>query len=79
MKKVIDDVSVLVVEGCLVQKLSTLLPPEDVYDFPEDLVKRVAGEKETVIAERKRLEEKLKVLEKGMAKLRPYSRSNTGK
>jgi hypothetical protein len=75
LKKVIDDVSVLAVEGSLVQKLPTLFPPEDIHDLSASLVNRVAGEKEATTAERKRLEEKLKVLEKGMAKLRPYVRS----
>ena len=70
MKKLVDDVSVLAVEGCLIQKLSGLLSPETIFDLADADLQRIAGESDESTAERVRATEKLEVLESGMAELK---------
>ncbi|KAH9908514.1 P-loop containing nucleoside triphosphate hydrolase protein [Xylariomycetidae sp. FL2044] len=68
-KRFVDDVSVLAVEACLVQKLPHLLKPEIIYNLRDDEVQRLASESDTEAAQRARTTEKLEVLENGMADL----------
>lgn len=69
MKKFIDDVSVLAVERCLVNKLPHLLQAESVLDLKDDEVARLAGETQGAAMERERCTEKLAILEDGRGDL----------
>ncbi|KAG5993869.1 hypothetical protein E4U43_003379 [Claviceps pusilla] len=65
MKKFIDDISVLAVERCLINKLPHLFRAESVLDLKDEEVARVAGETAEAAAERDRCSEKLAILEDG--------------
>jgi hypothetical protein len=69
LKKLVDDVSILAVERCLIQKLPDLLSPDVVYVLTDVEVQRIAGESSESAAERVRTTHKLQVLESGMAEL----------
>jgi hypothetical protein len=65
-----DDVSVLAVERCLIQKLPDLLSPEIVYDLTVAEIQRIAGENHESAAKRIRTMEKLRVLEGSVSDLK---------
>lgn len=65
------------VESCLLKKLPSLLSLDVVCDLSEADVQRFAGESPSVIAERKRLTQKLGVLEDGLALLTQLGRGPT--
>ncbi|KAL1953240.1 hypothetical protein VTO42DRAFT_3355 [Malbranchea cinnamomea] len=69
LKKVVDDVSVLAVEQCLIKPLPSLFTPEIVFNLKDDVVRRIAGESEESIIERERLTDRLRVLETGLQQL----------
>jgi hypothetical protein len=73
LKKVVDDISVLAVEECLIQRLPTLFTPETVFNLDEDVIQRIAAESEESAAERERSTRRLRILETG---LRDLSRLN---
>ena len=72
-KKVVDDISVLAVEECLIQQLPTLFMPETVFNMDDDIIRTIAAESEESVAERERCNVRLRVLETG---LRDLSRLN---
>lgn len=76
MKTVIDDVSVLAVERCLIQKLPDLFSPEIVYDLTDAEIQRIAGENHESAAERMLTMEKLRVLEGGVSDLKRLKKHN---
>ncbi|CAL3966112.1 unnamed protein product, partial [Diplocarpon coronariae] len=70
LKKLIDDVSILAIERCLIQNLPDLLSPDVIMDLTDEEVQRIAGESVESVAERGRAMHKLQVLETGMAELK---------
>ncbi|CAK7274263.1 hypothetical protein SEPCBS57363_006074 [Sporothrix epigloea] len=74
LKMFIDNVSVLVVEQCLVSKLPSLFTPDTIYSFSDKEIARLAGEDEHATAERSRLMEKRKCLQECEADLRLLDR-----
>lgn len=69
MKQFIDDVSVLAVEHCIIQKLTSLLSSEAICDLTDEDINRMAGESQEVASERIRVAEKLSLLEEGRIRL----------
>ena len=65
-----DDVSILAVEECLIQKLPSLLSSDVICGLTDAEIQRLAGESTESAAERKRATEKLTVLENGMVELK---------
>jgi hypothetical protein len=74
MKTVVDDLSVLAVEKCLVKGLPDLLSPETIIGLDDATVTRIAAETEESRLERSRVTEKLKVLESTLVVLRSLDR-----
>ncbi|KAG6118850.1 hypothetical protein E4U13_008225 [Claviceps humidiphila] len=65
INKFIDDVSVLAVEQCLIDKLPDLFPDGIVIDFKDEEIARLAGETEAASKQREKCNQKLAVLENG--------------
>ncbi|KAG8409302.1 hypothetical protein J3459_017609 [Metarhizium acridum] len=63
LEKFVDDISVLAVEQCLLEKLPTLFLPEAVMDLPDHDVSYFVKERDTAPTERARCADKLRVLE----------------
>ncbi|KAI1359295.1 P-loop containing nucleoside triphosphate hydrolase protein [Xylaria arbuscula] len=74
LKTVIDDVSALAIEVCLVQEVPRLLTPEGICNLSDEEVHSIAGESLTSTSERKRLDEKLSVLQRGLTQLGRFKR-----
>jgi hypothetical protein len=77
LKNVVDNISVLAIESCLIKPLPSIFSPDAVCDLDEDLVQRIAGENAESVMERIRLKERLEVLETGigaLSRLATYSR-----
>ncbi|KAH6856208.1 P-loop containing nucleoside triphosphate hydrolase protein [Chaetomium sp. MPI-CAGE-AT-0009] len=70
LKSLVDAVSTLAVERCLLQKLSAILSPEIVCELTDEGVQRIAGESPESVAERAQAAEKLAVLEDAMFELK---------
>jgi hypothetical protein len=74
MKTMVDDLSVLAVEKCLVKRLPDLLSPETIIGLDDATIIRIAAETEESRLERSRVTEKLKVLESTLVVLRSLDR-----
>ncbi|KAI0864276.1 P-loop containing nucleoside triphosphate hydrolase protein [Xylaria cubensis] len=74
LKTVIDDVSALAIEICLVQEVPRLLTPEGICNLSDEEVHSIASESLMSASERKRLNEKLSVLQRGLAQLGKFKR-----
>ncbi|KAL2362838.1 hypothetical protein RJZ56_004253 [Blastomyces dermatitidis] len=65
LKRFIDDVAIEIIEMKLVSALGALLSPITVFNMPDDIVTRIAGESEEHRAEREELNKQLDILAKG--------------
>ncbi|KAF4960871.1 hypothetical protein FGADI_704 [Fusarium gaditjirri] len=76
VNRFIDDVSVLAIEDCLINKLPSLFTPSSVVEMSDEELYLLAGETEKSSLERKRLELKREILERGLQDLKSlYKRS----
>lgn len=69
LKKFIDDVSVLAIEQCLVQKLPDLFSPSVVLNLSDEDIHHLAAESPEAGAERVRYSEKRDVLQAALRSL----------
>ncbi|EGE80242.2 dynamin GTPase, variant [Blastomyces dermatitidis ATCC 18188] len=65
LKRFIDDVAIEIIEMKLVSALGAILSPITVFNMPDDIVTRIAGESEEHRAEREELNKQLDILAKG--------------
>lgn len=70
LKTVVDSVSTLAVERCLLQKLPSILCPDVVCELTDDMVSLIAAEGPESLAKREHATEKLAVLEDAIVELR---------
>jgi len=70
MDRFIDDVSVLVIEDCLIGKVSGLFGSSKVLEMSPDDISRLAGETTESSIERKRLVDKRNILDAGLRGLK---------
>ncbi|WKT40416.1 Dynamin [Fusarium oxysporum f. sp. vasinfectum] len=76
VNRFIDDVGILAIEDCLISKLSSLFTSSSVAEMSDEELYLLAGETEESSVERKRLEVKQGILEKGLQDLKSlYKRS----
>ncbi|SCO82504.1 related to Mx2 protein (GTPase protein) [Fusarium oxysporum] len=76
VNRFIDDVSVLAIEDCLISKLPSLFTSSSVAEMSDEELYLLAGETEESSDQRKRLELKQGILEKGLQDLKSlYKRS----
>ncbi|KAK6220869.1 hypothetical protein LQW54_001789 [Pestalotiopsis sp. IQ-011] len=71
-KKFLDSITVEVVEILLMAALPAMLSPLKVFEMPPELIAQLAGEPERVQCERKELERRLAVLNKGYEIFRQF-------
>jgi hypothetical protein len=79
MKMVVDNIAVLGIEFCLVEKLSEMLSSEVVMNLDDAVVQEIAGEEEDSQEERARTLKKLQILESALQDLRRQGRHKQGK
>lgn len=68
----IDDISVIAVEICLIKKLPLLLTPNRVLELGAAEIKLLVGESEETAIDRKKLNEKLGLLQKGLQDIKRF-------
>jgi hypothetical protein len=69
MKMAVDNIAVLGIEFCLVEKLSEMLSSDVVMNLDDAVVQDIAGEEEDSQKERARTLKKLQILESGLQDL----------
>ncbi|KAF5591764.1 Mx2 (GTPase) [Fusarium pseudocircinatum] len=77
VNRFIDDVSVLAIEGCLISKLPSLFTASSVAEMSDETLHLLACENEESATERKRLELKQGILEKGLQDLKSLYKHST--
>lgn len=70
LKSFVDNVSILVIENCLLRKLLDLFTPDSIYTIADEDIGHLAGENKEATAERAHLVEKKACLEKCENELR---------
>jgi hypothetical protein len=78
MKVAVDNIAVLGIEFCLLEKLSDMLSPDVVMNLDDTIVQEIAGEEEDSQKERVRALAKLQSLEAGLQTLRRLGRHKKG-
>ena len=78
MKVVVDNIAVLGIEFCLLEKLSDMLSSDVVMNLDDTVVQEIAGEEEDSQKERVRAFAKLQSLETGLQTLRRLGRHKKG-
>ena len=78
MKVAVDNIAVLGIEFCLLEKLSEMLSAEVVMNLDDAVVQEIAGEEEDSRSERARALKKLESLESGLQTLCRLGRHNQG-
>lgn len=71
-----DDVAVLVVEQCLLEKLPELLNSQVIMSLTEEKASAIASEDEELASSRRQYAEKVSVLEKSRYALTQYLRKH---
>ena len=74
MKVIVDNVSVLAVESCVISKLPSILSPETILSLDEQTIHNIAAETENSVLERQRTTGGLKTLKEGLKALTEFSR-----
>ncbi|KAI1755847.1 P-loop containing nucleoside triphosphate hydrolase protein [Xylaria castorea] len=74
LEKTIDDVSVLAIERCLIQKLPGLLAADIICHLTDDMVHSIASESEDSTTRRVRETERLAVLREGLIELGEFKK-----
>lgn len=74
LKVLVDNVAVLGIEQCLLSELADIFSPRVVAELSEQTIQEIAAETEDVQAERRRLKDKLGVLEAGLKTLNRLKR-----
>lgn len=77
MKRFVDDVSVLAIEECLIQKLPSMFGPATVYEMKSEDILSMTLENEDTASERKRCSEKLIAFEAASFELRRLDRHHS--
>jgi GTP-binding protein EngB required for normal cell division len=70
MSRFVDDMSILAIEDCLISKLPAVFKSSNVLEMSDQDLSRLAGETRETSLERKRLEAKRLILEKGLQGLK---------
>jgi hypothetical protein len=78
MVTAVDNIAVLGIEVCLLEKLSEMLSAEVVMNLDDAVVEEIAGEEEDSRKERARALKKLASLESGLRDLRRLGRHKQG-
>src|SRR5271155_5069813 len=78
MKVVVDNIAVLGIEFCLLEKLSDMLSSDVVMNLDDTVVQEIAGEEEDSQKETARALAKLQRLETGLQTLRRLRRHKKG-
>ncbi|KAI1016894.1 hypothetical protein LB504_007087, partial [Fusarium proliferatum] len=77
VNRFIDDVGALAIENCLISKLPSLFTSSSVAEMSDETLQLLAGESYELSAERKRLEVKQGILEKGLQDLKSLYKHST--
>ena len=70
LKTLVDAVSTLAIEKCLLQQLPSIFSPDIVCELTDDVIERIAAEGPDSVAERAQAAEKLAVLENALFELK---------
>jgi hypothetical protein len=72
LERFVDDVSIIAVEKCFIDRLPSLLTPNRVLELQPAEIKRLVGESEETAIARKMVVDKLRTLEKGLQDIKCF-------